>query len=53
MVLLKLENIQPSLITVRRLKDIELMCITRVKHYVTLPNSTDVAIREQFPLILG
>ena len=29
------------------------MCITRVKHYVSLPNSTDVAVREQFPLILG
>ena len=47
------ENIQPNLITVRRLKDNELMCITRIKHYVSLRHSTDIAIREQFPLILG
>ena len=47
-----IENIQSNLITVRRLKDNELMCITRVKHYVSLLHSTDVAIREQFPLIL-
>ena len=48
-----MENIQPNLVTVRRLKDSELTCITDVKHYVSLPNSTGVAIREQFPLILG
>ena len=30
------ENIQPNLITVRCLKDNELMCITRIKHYVSL-----------------
>ena len=48
-----IENIQPNLITVRCLRDNELMCITRVKHYISLPHSTDVAIREQFPLILG
>ena len=47
------ENIQPNLITVRRLKDNELMCITRIKHYVSLRHSTDIAIREQFLLILG
>ena len=47
------ENIQPNLITVRCLKDNELMCITSTKHYVSLRHSTDVAIREQFPLILG
>ena len=47
------ENIQPNLIKVRRHKDSELGCITCVKHYVSLPNSIDVAIREQFPLILG
>jgi hypothetical protein len=29
-----IENIQPNLITVRRLKDNELMCITRIRHYV-------------------
>ena len=29
------------------------MCITRIKHYVSLRHSTDIAIREQFPLILG
>ena len=47
------ENIQPNLITVRHLKDYELMCITRIKHYVSLRHSTDTAIREPFPLILG
>ena len=41
-----IENIQPNLITVRRLKDNELMCITRIKHYVSLRHSTDIAIRE-------
>ena len=46
-------NIQPNLMTVRRLKDNELMCITRIKHYVSLRHSTDIAIWEQFPLILG
>ena len=29
------------------------MCITHIKHYVSLRHSTDIAIREQFPLILG
>ena len=47
------ENIQPNLITVRCLKDNELICTTRIKHYVSLRLSTDIAIREQFPLILG
>ena len=45
-----IENIQPNLITVRRLRDNELMYITSVKHYnISLPHSN----REQFPLILG
>ena len=39
-----IEDIQPNLITVRRLRDNELMCITCVKHYISLPHSTDVAI---------
>jgi ATP-dependent DNA helicase PIF1 len=41
-----IENIQPNLITVQRLNDNELMCNTRIRHYVSLHHSTDVAIRE-------
>ena len=48
-----IENIQPNLIPVRHLKDNELMCITCIKHNVSLHHSTDIAVREQFPLIMG
>ena len=41
------ENIQPSLITVKHLKNNELMCITRVKRYVSLRHCIDTSIREQ------
>ena len=37
----------------KKKKNNELMCITCIKHYVSLRHSTDIAIREQFPLILG
>ena len=37
-----IENIQPNLITVRRLRDNELACITCVKLYISLPHCTDV-----------
>ena len=47
------EIIQPNLITVGHLKDNELMCITCIKHYISLCHSTDIVIRKQFPLILG
>ena len=38
-------TVELNLITVRRLKDNELMCITHIKHYVSLHHSTDDAIR--------
>ena len=47
------ENIQPNLVTVRRLRDNELMCISHVKHSFNLPHTNDIIVREQFPLILG
>ena len=47
------ENIQPNLVTVRRLRDNELMCISHVKHSFNLPHTSDIIVREQFPLILG
>ena len=46
------ENIQPNLVTIRRIRDNELMCISRVKHSFNLPHTSDI-VREQFPLILG
>lgn len=46
-------TIQPNLVTVRRIRDNELMCISRVKHGFNLPHTSDIIFREQFPLILG
>ena len=46
------ENIQENL-TVRRLNDSELMCITRVQHTVKLPHTSEIVLHEQFPLILA
>ncbi len=47
------ENILPSLITVRRSKDNDLMCVQPVKHRVKLKGSSCIVVREQFPLILA
>ena len=47
------ENIQSDLVTVHRLRDNELMCISCVKHFFNLPHTSDIIVREQFPLILG
>ena len=46
------ENIQPNLITVRRHKDGELMCIQPIKHRIKVKGMNCIVIREQYPLIL-
>ena len=47
------ENIQPNLITVRRCKDGELMCVQPIKHRIKLIGTSCIVERQQFPLILA
>ena len=47
------ENIQPNLITVRRHKDGELMCIQPIKHRIKVKGMNCIVMREQYPLILA
>ena len=47
------ENIQPNLITVRRHKDGELMCIQPIKHRIKVKGMNCIVMREQYSLILA